>query len=365
LTRVLLDARKARDFGIGRYVVGLIAALARRGEFELWAIVHAGDAELLPAGVTLLVSGAGHYSAAELFGVRSAIARAKPGLFHAPHYVVPFFPPAATVVTIHDLMHLSRPEHASLPKRAYATAMLRRAVRLAARIVTVSEATRRELAAFDRRAEAKTVVIPNGVDERFRPEIPAAERDRVRRAHRVKGPFILFLGNDKPHKNLEGLLDSFGAVMKTHEEVRLVLAGGSSERAGARGLRIAKWKLSTHILDLGIVPDADVPALLAEARALVQPSFTEGFGLPVLEAQAVGTPVACSNRGGLPEAAGDAAVFFDPGDRQAIVSAIRRVLGDEELRASLRSKGLARAAAFTWDRVADRTSAVYREVLGQ
>jgi len=363
--RVLLDARKARDFGIGRYVIGLISALARAGEFQLSAIVRPADAELLPRNVTPLFSGAGAYSAAELFAVRRAIARAKPGLFHAPHYVIPLFPPKTTVVTIHDLMHLSRPEHATLPKRAYATAMLRRAVRLAARIVTVSEATRRELVSFDPRAQEKALVIPNGVDERFRPDISAAERDRVRRAHRVKGPFMLFLGNDKPHKNLEGLLDAFRAVMKTNEEVRLVLAGGSSDRAGARGLRIAERKLSAHILDLGIVPDADVPALLAEARALVQPSFTEGFGLPVLEAQAVGTPVACSNRGGLPEAAGDAAVFFDPEDRPAIVTAIQRVLGDEGLRASLRSKGLARAPAFTWERVAEKTSAVYREVLGR
>ena len=315
--------------------------------------------------MTPLVSGAAPYSAAELFAVRSAIARAKPALFHAPHYVVPLFPPAATVVTIHDLMHLSRPEHASMPKRAYATAMLRRAVRLAARIITVSEATRRELVAFDPRAEGKTVVIPDGVDGRFHPEIPAAERDRVRRAHRVKGPYVLFLGNDKPHKNLEGLLDAFGAVRKVDEEVRLVLAGGSSGRAGARGIRIAERRLSTHVLDLGIVPDEDVPGLLAEARALVLPSFTEGFGLPVLEAQAVGTPAACSNRGGLPEAAGDAAVFFDPEDRPAFVTALQRVLGDEELRASLRSKGLARVPAFTWERVAERTAAVYREVLGR
>jgi glycosyltransferase involved in cell wall biosynthesis len=365
MTNVLLDARKARDFGIGRYVLGLLGALARRGEFRLSAVVFREDAGLLPDGVTPVVSAAGPYTARELVAVRGAIARVKPDLFHAPHYVAPLFPPRATVVTIHDLMHLSRPEHATVPKRAYAKWMIGRAVRLAARIITVSEATRRELAVFDRRAEAKTVVIPNGVGERFHPEIPAAERDRVRRAHRVKGPFILFLGNDKPHKNLAGLLDAFGAVMKTNEDVRLVLAGGSSDRAGARGLRIAERKLSAHILDLGIVPDADIPALLAEARALVQPSFTEGFGLPVLEAQAVGTPVACSNRGGLPEAAGDAAVFFDPEDRQAIVTAIQKVLGDEGLRASLRSKGLARAPAFTWERVAEQTSAVYREVLGR
>ena len=365
MTLVLFDARKARDFGIGRYVVGLITALARAGEFELTAIVRPADAGLLPGSVTPLESTAVPYSAAELFAVRRVIARTRPGLFHAPHYVVPLFPPAGTLVTIHDLMHLSRPEHDSLPKRTYATAMLRRAVRLAARVVAVSEATRRELIAFDPRAEGKTVVIPNGVDDRFRPDIPEAERDRVRSAHRVEGPYVLFLGNDKPHKNLEGLLDAFAEVAGTNKEIRLVLAGGSSGRALARRARIAGSEMSTRVLNLGIVPDTDVPALVAEARLLIQPSFTEGFGLPVLEAQAVGTPVACSDRGGLPEAAGDAAMFFDPESVPEIAEAIRRLLGDEELRAFLRSKGLARTPGFTWGRVAEKTSAVYRELLGR
>jgi glycosyltransferase involved in cell wall biosynthesis len=364
LTRVLLDARKARDFGIGRYILGLVAALARAGEFDLAAIVRPGDEELLPSGVTLLVSGVSPYTAAELVAVRSVIGRARPALFHAPHYVVPVLPPSATVVTIHDLMHVRRREHATLPKRAYATTMLRRAVRLAARIVAVSEATRRELAAFDRRSDGKTSVIPNGVDGRFRPDIPAEERARIRRVHRLECPYLLFLGNDKPHKNIEGLLDAFTGIAGTGEGVRLVLAGGSTERAGLRQAQIAARGLSAHVLDLGIVPDEDVPALLAEARALVLPSLAEGFGLPVLEAQAVGTPVACSNRGGLSEAAGEAAVFFDPEDRPGIASALRRVLADEELRASLTSKGLARAHAFSWERVAGMTSAVYRDVLG-
>jgi glycosyltransferase involved in cell wall biosynthesis len=361
--RVLLDARKARDFGIGRHVLGLLGALARRGEFELQAVVLPGDAELVPRGVQPLVSEAGHYSVGELVALRNLIRAAKPDLFHAPHYVVPLFPPKATVVTIHDLMHLNRPEHATPLKRVYARTMLRRVVRLASRIVAVSEATRRELVDFDPRADGKTTVVPNGVDDRFRPDIPAAERERVRRVHRVEGPFVLFLGNDKPHKNLEGLLDSFAALTKSSEEVRLVLAGGSPERAASRRERIAERELSGRVLDLGIVPDADVPALLAEARALVQPSFTEGFGLPVLEAQAVGTPVGCSDGGGLREAAGDAALFFDPTRPPAIAAALKELIRDEQLRARLREAGLKHSAAFTWDRVAERTSALYREVL--
>ncbi len=362
LTRVLLDARKARDFGIGRYVLGLLGGLARRGEFDLAAVVLPGDAGLLPEGVRPVVSGAGHYTLEELVAVRGAISRAAPDLFHAPHYVVPFFPPRATVVTVHDLMHLGRPEHASPLKRAYATRMIRRAVRLAARVVAVSEATRRDLLAFESRAAGKTRVIPDGVDARFSPDVPAGERDRVRRAHGLEGPFLLFLGNDKPHKNLEGLLAAFGRL-GPDLDTRLVLAGGSPARAGARRARAGSLGLSGMVLDLGVVPEEDVPPLLAEARALVLPSFSEGFGLPVLEALAAGTPVACSRRGGLPEAAGEAAVFFDPDDTDAMAAAIRTVLTDDPLRETLRRKGLERVTAFGWDRVAGETAAVYREAL--
>ncbi|HQR66621.1 MAG TPA: glycosyltransferase, partial [Thermoanaerobaculia bacterium] len=226
MTKVLLDARKARDFGIGRYVLGLLGGLARRGEFDLSAVVFPGDAGLLPAGVTPLLSTAGHYTAGELVAVRGAIARGKPDLFHAPHYVVPLFPPRATVVTIHDLMHRTRPEHATLPKRAYASWMLRRAARLSARIITVSGAVRREVAEAFPSAAAKLVVVPNGVGPEFRAGAPAA----------AGTPYLLFLGNDKPHKNLDGLLEAFSLLRAAHPELRPLLAGVPPGRRDAPGV---------------------------------------------------------------------------------------------------------------------------------
>ena len=344
MTRVLFDARKARDFGIGRYVVGLLGALARRGEFRLSAIVRRDDAGLLPDGVAPVVSGAGHYTARELVAVRGAIGRVRPDLFHAPHYVVPFFPPSATVVTIHDLMHLSRPEHASLPKRAYAAWMVGRAVRLSSRIITVSDAVRGDVARVHPAAAAKLVVIPNGVGPEFRGAQPASGG----------APYLLFLGNDKPHKNLDGLVAAYAILRPEHPGLRLLLAGVPRGRREGPGVEALGW-----------VPDAELPSLVAGAEALVLASFDEGFGLPVLEAQAAGTPVACSDLPALREAAGGEAVFFDPHAPESIVRAVDGLLGDEAARARLRDAGLARAAAFTWDRAAERTSAVYREVLGR
>jgi len=335
MTSVLFDARKARDFGIGRYILGLLCALERRGEFRLSAVVFRDDAGLLPGGVTPVVSGAGLYTAAELVAVRGAIGRAKPDVFHAPHYVVPFFPPSSTVVTIHDLMHLSRPEHDVPAKRA---------MRLSSRIITVSDTVGREVAGAFPAASAKLVVIPNGVGPEFRGATPAGRG----------APYLLFLGNDKPHKNLDGLVSAFAILRAARPGLRLLLAGVPPGRRAAPGVEA-----------LGFVPDSELPSLVAGAQTLVLPSFAEGFGLPVLEAQAAGTPVACSDLPALREAAGDEAVFFDPHAPESIARAVGGLLDDTAAQARLREAGLVRAAAFTWDRAAERTSAVYRDVLGR
>ncbi len=349
MKHVLLDARKARDFGIGRYVLGLLHALARRGDFALSAVVFPADIPLLPSGVTPVLSTARHYSPGELLAVRSAIARTKPDLFHAPHYVVPLAPPAPTVVTIHDLMHLRRPEHAAIHRRAYAAWMIRRAVRIGVRIVAVSKETRRDLIAFDPEAAAKAVVIPNGAEDGFfRAGGGAAP------AEEGLSPYLLFVGNDKPHKNVDGLLAAFARLRTSRPDLELRLAGVEPGRRTGEGVRA-----------LGFVPDGELPALVAGARALVLPSFAEGFGLPVLEAQAAGTPVACSDLPALREASGEAAAFFDPSDPESIARTVERLLGDEAARSCLREAGRAHAAAFTWDRVAERTAALYREALGR
>ncbi|HSB62898.1 MAG TPA: glycosyltransferase family 1 protein [Thermoanaerobaculia bacterium] len=165
-------------------------------------------------------------------------------------------------------------------------------------------------------------------------------------------PYLLFLGNDKPHKNLDGLLGAWLRVRAANSSLSLVLAGVEPARALPEGAKAVGW-----------VPEEDLPALLAGARALVLPSFAEGFGLPVLEAQAAGTPVACSDLPALREAAGDAAVYFDPTDAASIATVLTALLGDEEKRSLLRKRGRERAAQFTWRRAAERTAKIYEDVL--
>lgn len=359
--RVLLDARKLRDFGIGTYVRGLLGAAAARGEHDLVAIARPGDEGLLPRGVEPIACGAAEYSLSEPFAVRRALGRARFDVFHAPHYVVPAFAPRATVVTIHDLIHLKRSEHATAAKRLYATTMLRRALRAARVVLTVSESVRGDLAGFAPAHAAKVRVVPNGVEGRFLEPVPAGEVERVRRSAGLHAPFVLFLGNDKPHKNLDGLLSAFARVAATGLPHRLVLAGGAEGRRLVRRAAAESAGVADRLVDLGVVAEADVAPLLAGASALAMPSFLEGFGLPVLEAEAVGTPVVCSRRGGLPEAGGDAALYADPDDAGAMADALVRVLTDASLAARLSESGRARARSFTWGAAYEKVALAWRD----
>lgn len=359
--RVALDARKLRDFGIGTYVRGLLGAAAARGEHDLVALVRPGDAPFLPPGVEAVTCEAAEYSFREPAGVRRALARTRFDVFHAPHYVVPLFPPAATVVTIHDLIHLKRPEHATLPKRLYATTMLRRALRSARVVLTVSEAVRRDLAELSPGHERKVRAVPNGVAPRFLAPFDAAAVERLRRSRGLDAPYVLFLGNDKPHKNLPGLLEAFARLEEHGLPHRLVLAGGAPERREARRAAAAAAGIEDRLVDLGVVPDEEVVPLLTGASALAMPSFLEGFGLPVLEAQAVGTPVVCSDRGGLPEAGGDAALYADLDDPAALAETLRHLLTDATLAARLSARGRERARLFTWDATFEKVAAAWRD----
>jgi glycosyltransferase involved in cell wall biosynthesis len=188
-----------------------------------------------------------------------------------------------------------------------------------------------------------------------------ADVARVRRAAGCDGPYVLFLGNDKPHKNLDGLFTAFGAVARAGLTHRLVLAGGSPERGEARRHAAMEAGVTDRLVDLGFLPDADVVPLLAGASALAMPSFLEGFGLPVLEAQAVGTPVVCSDRGGLPEAGGDAALYANPDDPGAFAEALVRLLTDADLSARLTARGRERAHSFTWEAAFERVSAAWKD----
>lgn len=350
--RIGIDCRKAADYGIGSYIRGLLGGLAQlEAEDEYVLFAPASLLDLLPAArrfTPVTVSSPG-YSIRELFELRRAADRQRLDLFHAPHYVVPFVS-VPVVVTIHDLIHLKLPtwrRHPLAP--AYARWMIGRAVRSSARILTGSESVRQDIEKCYPAAAPKVGVTPFAVDPMFSPTVPVAP-ELLRGLGLTPGGYLLFVGNDKPHKNLDRLVAAYGLFRRTHPEISLALVGGSSRFRG-----------EPSVVSAGFVPAADLPRLYRGAVALVQPSLEEGFGMPVLEAMSCGTPVVTSNQPALTELAGEAGLRFDPLSIESIAAALARITEDRELERNLRAKGIERARRYSWRKCAEATRLVYRE----
>jgi len=327
--RVGIDARKIADFGVGTYIRGLLGGLASLGSGDEYvAFAPAGAA--IPDGIEHIVVDAPHYSMRELITLGRAADRARLDVFHAPHYVVPFTR-VPLVVTIHDLIHLHQPMRNPLAP-LYARAMIRRAVKRARCVLTVTETVKAQL---ETELGAKNVIVtPNGVES-----LRGTPRNSEER-------FFLYVGNDKPHKNVDTLLDAFARV----PDARLILAGAPFDR----------FRGHERIDVRGFVSDDELSSLYRNAIALVMPSLEEGFGLPAAEAMAHGTAVITSNAPALVEVTGDAALHVDARDANALAAAMMRVTRDGDLRAMLGAKGIERARHFTWKRCAELTLDAYR-----
>jgi len=367
--RIAIDARKLRDYGIGTYVRNLLRHLSRidsETEYVLFCRAEdCGAVEELGENFRAVAEPARPYSASEQLRIPMDLRREGIDLFHAPHYVLPPLTPCKSVVTIHDCIHLRFPQY--LPNRlayAYARSSLWFATHRSNRVLTVSEASKRDILRYFRVPERKIDVIYNAIDERFG-EPPAPEEiERVRDRYQLNAPYVLYAGNIKPHKNLERLIEAFHMVRRGDlEHVKMLIIGDEISKYATLRRAVHKYKLHKHVRFFGFVPDKTLAVLYRLARAFVFPSLYEGFGLPPLEAMASGTPVITSNLSSLPEVVGDAALLIDPYDADAIADAMRRVLLDSDLRDDLRQRGLRRVAEFSWDRSVRRVREIYGEVL--
>jgi glycosyltransferase involved in cell wall biosynthesis len=272
----------------------------------------------------------------------------------APNFVPPPTASRRLVVTIHDLAFRLHPETAPMATRRWLD-RLDRAVRQAAEVVAVSEATRRDLLELYALNPDRVTVIHHGIDaDRFRPA-PPEEVDRIRGRHGIEGPYLLFLGGLEPRKNLPALVRAWSRVP---DGPGLVIAGASvpwnpeGRTELERTLAALPGAVRHRITLTGYVGHRDKVALLTGALALAFPSLYEGFGLPILEAMAVGTPVVTSDVSSMPEVAGDAAVLVDPRDEEALADGLGRVVTDHDLVERLRAAGRDRIGEFGWDRSA-------------
>lgn len=324
--------------GSETYATALLAALEARDDVEVTVLAPAG----VPAGGP--ARAAGLLAGLATGGVRGR----RLGAFDAVHhpFTVPVLRPRGPqVVMLHDVAHHDVPEHFGVAERRFRALAYDRAARRAAAVVTPSEHARRRIGEV---LGVEAHVVPHGLDhERFRVADGEAPPEGLPER------YVVYPANLWPHKNHERLVR---ALARTRDDgLHLVLTGRPDP------LRVAGL-VGPRVHHLGRVSDDELPRILRGARALVMPSLYEGFGAPVLEAMACGVPVACSDRGALPEVAGDAAVLFDPLDEAAITAAIDVVTTDEEARAARRARGLEHVRGRTWAACAEAHLAVFRRL---
>lgn len=283
-------------------------------------------------------------------------------IYHAPDYFVPPFA-GASVATVHDLSHHIHPEFHPLARIAYMRRALPASLRRTTHVITVSESTRRDLIACQGYPADRITAIALGASPSFRPHSPAELAPTLQRLGLQSQGYSLYVGTVEPRKNLDRLLTAYENLPQSlRTQYPLVMAGGPGWSAEHTHQRMARAANAGWLHYLRYIPQAELPALYAGARLFVYPSLYEGFGLPVLEAMASGTPVITSSTSSLPEVAGLAALQIHPLDTAALGTAVAKGLQDDVWRARASHAGLKRARQFSWQRCVQQTVQVYQRL---
>lgn len=378
MARIVLDARTITDSpsGVGRYARQLIEAIADRTPDHRFVVLRhrsntrplqVDGADVQSITVDRDIDGAENF----LFGHRTleaAFARGgEPDLYHSLFHMLPdridrAVGDAPVVTTLHDFVWIDHPD-ASQPDwwtartlSTFARIAIPRALRASDRVIAISQPTRRR--ARDFIDDDRMVTIEHGVDERFFDD-PGPPSGVFAELNDPQQPTIAAVGNHKPYKNLGILIDAFGRLVEAGTDARLALVGdceGLTDRIAASGA-------TEHITLTGLVADRVLRQILGAARAFVFPSKVEGFGLPILEAMATGTPTLVSDLEPMRTVAGDAGLLFDPESPADLARLLERVVEDDELAGRLARRGRRWAREFRWEETARRTLGVYEELL--
>ena len=278
-------------------------------------------------------------------------------LFHGLHFVLPPARNACRVLTVHDLTYLKFPDYfldRKLNERGYRKE-LPQGLKRADAVIAVSEKTREDLVELFNFPAEKIKVIHEGVEPHFLNHVEGRHAESVRQRYGLTKPYLIYLvGTPEPRKNLK---KTIAAAKKAAPKLPLALIGPK------KPLQTLLAGSSHHSLFLDVVPEAHLPALLSGAKISLYPSLYEGFGLPVIESMACGAPVITSKKGALPEVAGHAAILVDPERVDSIASGISELLNNKELQLELKTAGIKRAAHFTWQKAAEKTLSLYKDLI--
>lgn len=368
--RIAIDATALplRHRGAANYTTKLIANLPgvdRRNEYVVFC--KASDVALLPNGpevalVPVAVATRPQRLLWEQLVLPGLLRRLRIDVLHSPHFTAPIVTGSSRrVVTVHDLAAYRHPESHSFVKRWYFRSMIR-AARRADRILTLAPSVRDDVVSTLRVPADRVDVVPHGVDDAFRPLGENVPGDRALEDYGLTHPFVLYVGELSARKNLERLIEAAERLAGSIP-MMVALVGPMGRGAGRLRARIASSPLRGRIRVMGYLSPSDLIALYRAADVFVYPSFYEGFGLPVLEAMACGTPVIISDRQAMTEVAGDAALRFDATSAEALADVLATTLLDDELARSLRARARARARAFTWRRTAELTRDAYERAI--
>ena len=343
--------------GIGRYTRSLVGALAELDHSNNYVLFSAGrdlEARAWPSNYKLRELPLTDRHMAIVWQrlrlpVPVELITGRLDVFHSPDFVLPPVRRARAALTVHDLSFMRCPECSSPQLLDYLMNAVPRSVSRADLLLADSVCTRQDLIELLRVPEDRIVVICPGVDPRFAPQPEGGRAEAVLRRYGIRRPYILGLGTLQPRKNFPRLIRAYGDLKSTHHlPHQLVIGGGNGWLYEGIGETINELGLREDVLLPGFVADEDLPVLYSAAEVFAFPSLYEGFGIPVLEAMACGTPVVTSSTSSLPEVAGDAALLVPPEDTDALADALWRLLEDGALRDQLRSRGLERARLFTW-----------------
>jgi glycosyltransferase involved in cell wall biosynthesis len=369
-----LAITSGRGTGIGRYTRELVAALMRLNTSDRITLFSNerpnADCDfpaapnlrtrVLPIGTrsaTILWQRARVPLPLEVFTGRADV-------LHGPNYTLPPSVGMKRIVTVHDLSFLIHPECAVPSLATYLSKAVPRAVKSADRVIADSQRTADDLVERLGTPREKIAVIHLGVDAAFSPVSDPKRLAALDARLELQHPLVLTVGTIEPRKNYPALIAAFARVRSQPGGPRmLAISGRKGWLYDETFTAIEKYGVADAVRFLDYIPDDELPTLYSTADVFAMPSRYEGFGLPVIEAMACGTPVVCSDGGSLPEAAGDAALLVPVGDEEALADGLVRALTDAELRETLERRGLQRVATFTWERAAQQVLGVYEEVV--
>jgi glycosyltransferase involved in cell wall biosynthesis len=366
----------AQSAGIGRYTSDLVRALARvdpTDRFTLFSSEPPTKERAFPAAPNLQphLVGLGNRRLTIAWHrlrlpIPAELLMGNADVIHGPDFSLPPALHARRVVTVHDLAFLTHPECALPSLVTYLNRVVPRAIRAADRVIAVSQRTADDLIERLGVPREKMRVIHLGIAPAFSVRCDPEQLAAVCRSYALERPFVLAVSTIEPRKNYERLIASFAQATRAPGGPRmLVIVGRKGWLYDGVFAAVAMHGVADRVRFLDYLPDDELVALYQAAAAVAVPSLYEGFGIPVLEAMASGTPVVCSTGGSLPEIAGDAALLVDPEDVDGLASALVQLVTDEGSRSSLRERGLRRASGFTWDAAARAHVAVYHEAAGE